>query len=125
MKLRIKGNTIRLRLMQTEVTAFEVAGKVVETTDFGFQQLTYQLLKTDDLNIKATFDNQTITIFVPEKIGEKWATSNQVGMEGVIKLSEEKVLKILVEKDFKCLTDRPNEDESDAYPHPKEGSIEC
>lgn len=125
MKLRIKGNSVRLRLMQSEVATFQKIGKISEMIDFGINTLIYQIQKTENDTIKATFENQTITIFIPNEIGENWANSNQIGIEATLLLSEEKALKILVEKDFKCLTDRPSEDESDAYPHPKEGSVEC
>jgi hypothetical protein len=47
-----------------------------------------------------------------------WAHSNQVGLQKDQFLSEEKSLKILIEKDLQCLTARPDEDESDNYPHP-------
>jgi archaellum component FlaG (FlaF/FlaG flagellin family) len=124
MKLRIKGNSVRLRLMQSEVATFQKTGKVSEMIDFGTNTLVYQIQKTENDTIKATFENQTITVFIPNEIGQSWANSNQIGIEATLSL-EGKVLKILVEKDFKCLTDRPSEDESDAYPHPKEGSVEC
>lgn len=124
MKLRIKGNSVRLRLMQSEVATFQKTGKVSEMIDFGTNTLVYQIQKTENDTIKATFENQTITVFIPNETGQSWANSNQIGIEAALSL-EGKVLKILVEKDFKCLTDRPSEDESDAYPHPKEGSVEC
>jgi archaellum component FlaG (FlaF/FlaG flagellin family) len=124
MKLRIKGNSVRLRLMQSEVATFQKTGKVSEMIDFGTNTLVYQIQKTENDTIKATFENQTITVFIPNEIGQSWANSNQISIESALSL-EGKVLKILVEKDFKCLTDRPSEDESDAYPHPKEGSVEC
>jgi hypothetical protein len=124
MKLRIKGNSVRLRLMQSEVATFQKTGKVSEMIDFGTNTLVYQIQKTENDTIKATFENQTITVFIPNETGQSWANSNQIGIEAALSL-EGKVLKILVEKDFKCLTDRPSEDESDAYPHPKEGSFEC
>ena len=34
-------------------------------------------------------------------------------------------LRILVEKDFVCLTGREDEDESDMYPHPKADEQSC
>ena len=41
-----------------------------------------------------------------------------VGMQKIISVGEEIDLSILIEKDFKCLTDRPNEDESDLFENP-------
>jgi hypothetical protein len=35
------------------------------------------------------------------------------------------MLKILVEKDFACLTKRAGVDDVDTYPHPQEGMLTC
>ena len=50
---------------------------------------------------------------VPEAIALDWCDTERVGFEGVAG-----EVKVLVEKDWQCLAPR-DEDESDAYPHPK------
>ncbi len=54
-----------------------------------------------------------------------WANSSEISLRASSPLPDGNELTILVEKDFKCLTDRPHEDESDLFPHPKEGDIIC
>ena len=51
-----------------------------------------------------------------------WATTEQVSIQGEQMLDDGGKLKILVEKDFVCLTGRDDEDESDMYPHPEADS---
>ena len=46
-------------------------------------------------------------------------------MPGEQVLDDGSNLKILVEKDFVCLTGRDDEDESDMFPHPEAGSRSC
>ncbi|MEZ4932033.1 MAG: hypothetical protein R2788_07940 [Saprospiraceae bacterium] len=48
-----------------------------------------------------------------------WSRSDEVGLEDDMPLGDGNALHILVEKDFKCLTER-SEDESDLFPNPNE-----
>ncbi|MCF8244294.1 MAG: hypothetical protein K9J37_05770 [Saprospiraceae bacterium] len=123
MKIRIQGNSIRLRLSQPEVAAFIETGSVSESTHFGGQpgaMLTYALERSDQPELTATFSGNKICVLVPAELGVIWANSEQeVSIEHVvIPPSGVGGLRILVEKDFKCLTDRPGVDESDNFPNP-------
>lgn len=123
MKLRIKGNSLRLRLSQSEVKRIAEERRVEETVEFGalpHQKMRYAM-QIDPLSsdIYATFENCAITVFLPEPMAKSWAISNQVGLEKEQYIGEGKMLKLLIEKDFQCLTARPDEDESDNYPHPE------
>lgn len=128
MKIRIKGNSVRLRLTQTEINVFSEKGRISETVRFGnlaTQQLIYTLEKgTSDLFDAEYFENE-IKITLPKKQASQWTTTNLVSLESSITISAEEKLLILVEKDFKCLQPRANEDETDHYPHPKEGEVFC
>jgi hypothetical protein len=117
MKLRIRGNSIRLRLTQSEVETFETVGAVEESVNFGNQDkpdFCYVLEKSGTQNLQASFDDGKITVSVPKAIADGWVNSEQVGIEG-----DDGELQILIEKDFACLTPRKGEDESDNFPHPK------
>jgi len=121
MKLRIRGNSIRLRLTRSEVAQFDEKGLIEETIAFNFapmQQLIYALEKITVENVSATFENNRLCIFVPQAQAENWANSNQIGIEAEQLLGENKRLRILIEKDFACSEDRPDEDESDTFPNP-------
>lgn len=123
MKLRIKGNSIRLRLTQTDVSKFITDGKLVETVEFGNDSETkfsYELLVSETAeNVRAAFNNGTISVLVPKNTAKDWANGESVGIAG----DENSKLKILIEKDFACPAPRLGEDESDNFPHPKTEKI--
>ena len=128
MKLRIKGNSIRLRLTQNEINEFKEKGIVIEVVKFGISsesQMHYIIQKTDKSEIYATFDSNKMMINVPNAIAEKWVLTNQVGFENRMMINDKEDLFILVEKDYKCLQPRDHEDESDMFPHPAEGTLKC
>jgi len=119
MKLRILNNSIRLRLSQSEVKRIADHEPVIVTTHFPNQQtLTYHLTETTTENPEALFENNTIHIRIPALQLHNWATTNEVGIQTSISTGDKTTLSILIEKDFRCLTDRPNEDEQDLFPHP-------
>lgn len=127
MKLRIKGNSIRLRLTQSEVQRLGKEGKVTETIKFGstaFRQLNYTLEKSDSPIIRASYNLNEIKIILPILIADNWIQSNTISIKETIQDKGEETL-ILIEKDFKCLKSRPNEEENDMYPHPEEGTSAC
>lgn len=124
MKIRIQGNSIRLRLSQADVRTFAETGVVEERLQFGLspgESLVYKLEQADIRQFAATFEDNRISIAVPAETGSNWAATAMVGMESEISLGENKALRILVEKDFKCLTERAGEDESDNFPNPNGG----
>jgi hypothetical protein len=122
MKLRMKNNSIRLRLTQSEVAQFAALGVVEETIEFGSTDgecLIYALEKNAAETLSARFENGKITIFVPEAKADEWANSDQIGIEALREIGAGKTLKILIEKDFVCATRRDGEDDADAFPHPE------
>ena len=119
MKLRIRGNSIRLRLLRSEIEHFRTVGRVVDETNFGNGLLTYSLEMSPDVaSISAKFENGEIRVVMPEKMAREWAVNEIVGFEVDQDVAENELLTILVEKDFACL-DRPDDpDHADAFPHP-------
>ena len=116
MKLRIRENSIRLRLTKSEVAEFGEKGLIENSTEFGKSAFIYALKSSDSAqNLQASFENGRIEIVVPKAITENWTNTEEVGISGEIES-----LKVLIEKDFACLTVRENEDESDAFPNPIE-----
>ena len=119
MKIRIKGNSIRYRLTQTEIVNFGKNGYLEERTEFlNGTAFHYRLeKKTGITNLEASFSGNNICVFVPESIADKWITTDIVGFDNRIKIGEGKELFLLIEKDFVCL-DHTFEDQSDNYPNP-------
>lgn len=123
MKLRLRENSIRLRLLQTEVGQLRENGNISETIIFGVnpaETLTYSLRMSAEINsISANIINNQIEICLPSEMAETWTDSNEVGLYSEQKVGDLATLKIIVEKDFVCV-DRPLDvDNADAFPHPK------
>ncbi|MGB5257226.1 MAG: hypothetical protein WBN07_03570 [Woeseiaceae bacterium] len=121
MKLRIKDNSIRLRLSRTEVASLRDSGIVAATTGFpGGRELGYRVESSPaSVSPAAFFSGNVVTVRLPESAVRAWADSEEVSMLGEQALDDGGTLKVLVEKDFACLTEREDEDESDMYPHPE------
>ncbi len=118
MKLRIKGNSVRLRLSKTEVEKLAVANYLEELTSFGNNTFVYALqVKDIGDGLSADFDGSKITVFIPEILIKDWAVNDVTGFNATMKVSDEESLYILVEKDFKCL-DEATGDQQDNYENP-------
>lgn len=122
MKLRIKGNSVRLRLLRGEVARLREEGRVTEETRFApGAALVYSLEIADVGAIHASFEAKHLRVLLPRRTAMEWATSEHVGMIAEQPLADGESLRILVEKDFQCLKPRTSgqwEDESDAFPNP-------
>lgn len=118
MKLRIKGNSIRIRLTKSEVDYFGTNGYLEEKTEFGNSELIYAIKSNVNTNeISANFDGNTITVSIPENLKKEWVETDKIGLENKLDIGMGKQLFLLIEKDFVCL-DNTFEDQSDNYPNP-------
>ena len=116
MKLRIRGNSVRLRLTRGEVARLVSEGVVAEQAQFGSNlALRYSIAKSDTPEISATLDGTHVQIRAPKTVVDRWAQSDEVGFES----PPGAALKIVVEKDWNCLTPRA-EDDQDTYPNPNQ-----
>lgn len=126
MKLRIRGNSVRLRVTQTELDAIGAGETVAETTDFGGGVLTYRLAVDPEADaIRASFDDAAITVRLPQREAAEWTGTARVSLRGGQPAADGSELSILVEKDFQCLAPREGEDESDMFPHPEAAAGRC
>ena len=118
MKLRIKGNSIRLRLLRSEVERFAAEGSISDAVHFGEQSLRYSLVASPSSgSITSRFENCEIVIEIPTEEIRTWAENDSVSIANEPLVGDEK-LSILIEKDFACL-DRPDDpDRDDAFPNP-------
>lgn len=114
MKIRIKDNSIRLRLAQDEVTKLVKKGVVHSTCLIGNNKFTYAIQATEQQEIFAEFAEGTVTVFVPTGTLTNWDTDERVGFD---KRTEK--LYLLIEKDWQCLKPRAHEDESNLYQNPQ------
>lgn len=118
MKLRIRGNSIRLRLEQHEVKQLAETSVVKEAVSFpASADFIYALRLHQSNKFKAEFEKGTIAIYVPHVAGKNWAEGEDVGIYSEIP-NGEAALRVAIEKDFQCLHKRPDEDESDMFVNP-------
>ena len=118
MKLRIRGNSVRLRLLRGEVAEFAAKGFLRETVNFGASNLTYILqIAGGASDLSAEFIGSEIVVSVPTATARVWTETTMISLAGEQKGSDGEILKILVEKDFVCLDRIGDEDNQDAYPN--------
>ncbi|MEI7472211.1 MAG: hypothetical protein WCJ85_08125 [Chitinophagaceae bacterium] len=119
MKIRIKGNSVRLRLTKTDIANFGINGIVTEITEFaGGAMFSYSIQKKEGIeHLEASYINNTVIVWVPIPISVEWVASEVIGFNNKSSVRDKKDLFILIEKDFVCL-DHSFEDQSDNYPNP-------
>ena len=120
MKLRIKGDSLRLRLTKGEVSQLDTGGMVEDQVRFaGGAALVYRLRSDARAGaLTASFTQGAVEIRVPQESAHSWANSNEVTLAGAQPIAAGDELRIMVEKDFACLAPREGEDESDNFENP-------
>lgn len=122
--MRLRENSIRLRLLQSNVNQLREIGSVSETITLGVkqtEQFIYALRISDDIkNVHAQMFNNHIEIFLPVAEAEFWMNNDaEVGIYAVQNISEDLNLDITIEKDFACSTRPTDLDNADAFPNPE------
>jgi hypothetical protein len=119
MKLRIQGNSLRLRLSQSEVAQFSKTGFVEDSTQFApGTSFTYTIETSSSLAAPlASYQDHWLRFQVPSAIAQEWFTSDRVGISADQPIEDGKHLTILLEKDFQCTH---GDQDPDAYPNPLE-----
>jgi hypothetical protein len=115
MKLRILGDSLRLRLSRSEVERMGSEGRVEDAIRFGpAVRLGYVLVVDASIDApQASFADGQITVRVPVATARVWVDTDQVGFS-----AKQGELAILVEKDFKCAVPRPGEEDYDGFDPP-------
>jgi hypothetical protein len=126
MKLRIKGDTLRLRVTQGELSTLSTQGSVEDRVHFGAgQALTYRLsIDAHAEELAASLAGNTIEVRLPAQTAREWSQTDLVTLAGAQPLPQGS-LRIVVEKDWACLAPREGEDESDQFPHPEGRAKSC
>jgi hypothetical protein len=120
MKLRIKGNSLRLRVTPSEVKQLLRDGSIREHVQFttnSRDRLTYEVISSLSGPTTVVYQLGNITVSVPEVQLENWARSDDVGLYANVVLSDDLALPVAIEKDFACL-DRSDADNKDTFPNP-------
>ena len=121
MKLRIKGNSLRLRVTPSEVKQLLRNGVILEHVQFAANpndRLTYAVISSlSGATTTVAYQLGNITVSVPEIQLRKWAGSEDVGIYADVALGDEHELSVAIEKDFACL-DRSDAENEDSFPNP-------
>ncbi|MDF2515010.1 MAG: hypothetical protein K0R59_306 [Sphingobacterium sp.] len=112
MKIRIKDNTVRLRLTRSEIDQLGTQGEVSGRTEFIQQDLVYNIVQSATESLVASFVGHKITVGLSAEMIRELVQTERIGFEG-----QSGKVKLLVEKDFACI-DNTTEDQSDNYPNP-------
>jgi hypothetical protein len=125
MKLRIKGNSLRLRVSPSEMEQLLNSGRVEETIYFGAEEgarLTYALEHCAHAEaMTVVYRPQEVTVLVSSREARTWAEGNNVGLYGAA-CSGHGPLELAIEKDFACL-DKEGAENTDTFPNPKQGIV--
>jgi len=121
MKLRIYGDSIRLRLKIGEVDRIAAGERLVEVTHLPDSTLTYCLEVSETGGFAARFSDGKLVVTLPKADVDKWASTDEVSLHSEQSIAGAGMLSLLVEKDFKCLEPghhRDCVDDEDTFPHP-------
>jgi len=125
MKLRIKGNSLRLRVSPSEMEQLLQSGRVEETIYFGADEdarLTYALEHSTQAEaMTVRYRPREVTVLISSREVRSWAEGNGVGMYGATG-SAQGPLELAIEKDFACL-DKAAAENADTFPNPKQGVV--
>jgi len=113
MKLRMHSNSVRLRLSQAEVAALGESGRVEESVQFGPDgALRYSVECAEIPRPSASMEGGFIRVKLPRGDVKHWIETDQTGIEAT-----QGPLRLLVEKDFKCIH-RDSAEDADSFPNP-------
>ncbi len=121
MKLRINGNSLRLRVTRSELDELVDAGRVEETIHFSAgerSRLTYALeCRPDAAEIAVRFDLPKVAVVLPAELAAAWRAGDETGLYAAVDIGAHGSLEVAVEKDFACLH-RDEPDSADRFPNP-------
>jgi hypothetical protein len=124
MKLRIKGDSLRLRVSRSEVARLLEGACLEDTIHFAPEaraKFTYSLQQEPSVSRPTVqYADSKATILIPTDQANDWGVTDQVGIAEDISLGSAGTLALLIEKDFACL-DRSDEDNQDTFPNPNVG----
>lgn len=126
MKLRTRGNSIRLRLTRSEVLALSEGMTVRDETRITPLDSFVVTLEGWNLDVfQVTSNKEGLRICAPASRILQWSKNDDEGIYGYQENGSSEPLKISIEKDFACLEERPGEDSHDQFPHPDSSGKKC
>ena len=125
MKMRIKGDSLRLRVLRSELERLLAGGRVEETIHFPgepYTSLTYALeVAGGNRETSVSYRPGEIAVAIAAADARAWSHESQVGIYKEI-LHNGRAFSLAVEKDFACL-DAAGEDQPDAFANPRHAGV--
>ncbi len=120
MKLRLTSNSVRLRLLRSDVQKLVESGRVEETIAFApAAALTFALVIDAEINQPyLRHSTAELAITLPKAAARHWAETEEVGIYASADVGTGTPLDLIVEKDFACL-DLSDAENIDTFPHPE------
>ena len=122
MKIRIRENTLRIRITQSELKQIAVGELVFSTIKFpGGTKLSYGLYPSVKESTSIRYQQNNIEIELGQLDQATLRDEQSVGIQSVHQAGEH-TLELLIEKDFSCLHLRAKED-YDTFPNPNKKEL--
>lgn len=122
MKLRIKGNSLRLRVTRPELDRLMNDGRIEETITFApddRSSLTYALEHAATASAPTVrFAPSSLEVLIPTHQAQQWSLGEDVGIYSAVDIGPRGSLELIIEKDFSCLHGTAEENR-DAFPNPR------
>ena len=116
MKLRFRGNSVRLRVNQREVERLATGKRLEEQVQFpGGARISYVLEASKDARPDASFRQGVIRISAPRELIENWASGDSIGIYFDLPANGAP-LEVAIEKDLECIDGEGEERDPDAFP---------
>ncbi len=123
MKLRLRGNSVRLRLNQREVEALAAGRVLSEGVLFpAGNSFVYTLEPSSSSTPAASFRDGVICIRAPASTLREWAANDSIGLYFDIS-GVGSSLKVTIEKDLECANETL--EERDPYAYPRSNDNQC
>jgi len=126
MKLRIKGNSMRLRVSRSELARLLNGERVEETIHFSAapdSYLTYGIQSAPQpAAIRIEWKPRNVTVLLSYERMRLWGGDAEVGIYESLDLGHLGSLEVTIEKDFACL-DRSDEENNDTFANPNAEAV--
>jgi hypothetical protein len=118
MKIRFKKNTVRYRLDKIDINNLDKNGFCEEETDILPQNISFSLTISEENNTNIVFESFRLKLEVPPSLIAPVIEGTQVGFETRIQGTGDSAVEVLVERDFKCLSEDRGEEDAYAFENP-------
>ncbi len=120
MKLRFRGNSLRLRVNRGEVETLASGAALKEEVIFpNDAHFAYIFEPQANASPQATFEGGVVRVAAPLSQIRDWAHGEWIGLYFDVP-AQNATLRVAIEKDLECVDGEPEERDPEAFPRSKE-----